>query len=73
MRKSLLTLFSVLIVGAMLLSACGTTTETVIETVIVEKEGETIIETVIVEKEVEAEMQPVTLNWNRGTGLPVIL
>ncbi len=72
MRKSLLTLFSVLIVGAMLLSACGTTTETVIETVIVEKEGETIVETVIVEKEVEAEIQPVTLNWNWSTEPPTV-
>jgi oligopeptide transport system substrate-binding protein len=69
MRKRLLVLFSVLIVGAMLLSACGGTT---VETVIVEKEGKTVIETVIVEKEGEMGIQPVTLNWNYGTEPPTI-
>jgi oligopeptide transport system substrate-binding protein len=59
MRKRLLTLFSVLIVGALLLSACGG--GTVVETVIVEKEGEMVVETVLVEAEM-AEM-PITLNW----------
>ncbi len=46
MRNRLLVIFSTLIVGAMLLSACGG--GTVIETVIVEREGELVIETVIV-------------------------
>jgi oligopeptide transport system substrate-binding protein len=72
MRKRLLVLFSALIVGALLLSACGG--ETVVETVIVEKDGETIIETVIVEKEKEEEMgeMPVTLNLNLGTEPPTL-
>jgi oligopeptide transport system substrate-binding protein len=69
MRKRLLVLFSVLIVGAMLLSACG---GTVVETVIVEKEGEMVVETVIVEKEAEAGMQPVTMVWNYGTEPPTL-
>jgi oligopeptide transport system substrate-binding protein len=68
MRKRLLTLFSALIVGALLLSACGG--EPVVETIIVEKEGETIIETVVVEKEAEMGEMPVTLNWNLGTEPP---
>jgi oligopeptide transport system substrate-binding protein len=68
MRKRLLVLFSALIVGALLLSACGG--ETVVETVIVEKDGETIIETVIVEKEEEMGEVPVTLNYNLGTEPP---
>jgi len=73
MRKRLLVLFSVLIVGALLLTACGTPeVETVVETVIVEREGETVIETVVVEKEAEAEMQPVTLNWNWATEPPTL-
>jgi len=70
MRKRLLALFSVLIVGALVLSACGG--ETVVETVIVEKEGETIIETVVVEKEAEAGEIPVTLNLNLGTEPPTL-
>jgi oligopeptide transport system substrate-binding protein len=61
MRKRLLVLFSILIVGAMLLSACGG--GTVVETVIVEREGEMVVETVIVEKEGEMAEQPVTLDW----------
>jgi peptide/nickel transport system substrate-binding protein len=59
MRKQLLILFSVLIIGAMILSACGTP-ETIIETVIVEKEGETIIEIVEVEVEAQPEVEVVT-------------
>jgi len=59
MRKQLLILFSVLIIGAMILSACGTP-ETVIETVIVETEGETITEIVEVEVEAEPVAAPVT-------------
>jgi oligopeptide transport system substrate-binding protein len=71
MRKRLLALFSALIVGALILTACGGG-ETVVETVIVEKEGETVVETVIVEKEAEAEMMPVTLNINLGTEPPTL-
>jgi len=50
MRKRLLILTSILITGALILSACGTP-ETIIETVIVEVEGETIIHTVVPEAE----------------------
>ena len=50
MRKRLIILFSIFIIGALALSACGTGA---VETVIVEVEGETIVETVIVEAEVE--------------------
>jgi len=71
MRKRLLVLLSALIVGALLLSACGGG-ETVVETVIVEREGETVIETVVVEKEAEAGEMPVTLNWNLATEPPTL-
>jgi peptide/nickel transport system substrate-binding protein len=57
MWKRTLILFSVLIVGAMLLSACG---DGAVETVVVEKEGETIVETVEVIVEVEPTPEPVT-------------
>ena len=70
MRKRFLLLISVLIAGAMVLSACGG--GTVVETVVVEKEGETVIETVIVEKEGEPGMMPVTLHWNFGTEPPTL-
>jgi len=50
MRKRLLILTSILITGALILSACGTP-ETIIETVIVEVEGETIIQTAVPEGE----------------------
>ena len=59
MRKRLLILISILITGALILSACGTP-ETIIETVIVEKEGETIVETVEVVVEVQPEPEAVT-------------
>lgn len=61
-RKSIMAVFSVLIIAAFVLSACQpveTTVEvvkTVVVTEIVEKEGETIVETVVVE--VTAEPQP---------------
>ena len=72
MRKRLLAVFSVLIVGAMLLSACQPASETVVETVIVEKEGQTVVETVIVESGGEMGEKPVTLNWNLGTEPPTL-
>lgn len=47
MRKSLFLILSVLMAFSLLLSACATPTpETVIQTVVVEKEGKTVIETV---------------------------
>jgi multiple sugar transport system substrate-binding protein/raffinose/stachyose/melibiose transport system substrate-binding protein len=52
-RKIFWPIFSFMIVATMVLGACATPTpETIVETVVVEKEGETIIETVEVEKEV---------------------
>ncbi len=57
MWKRTLILLSILIVGALLLSACG---EGAVETVVVEKEGETIVETVEVVVEVEPTPEPVT-------------
>ena len=69
MRKRILILISVLIVGSLLLSACGTPA---VETVIVEIDGETVIQTVIVEAEAEEVMQPVTLNMNLGTEPPTL-
>jgi peptide/nickel transport system substrate-binding protein len=61
MYKKLITIFGLLIVASLALAACqpeAATPEKVIETVIVEKEGETIIETVEVEKEVIVEPTP---------------
>ncbi|MCU0489485.1 MAG: ABC transporter substrate-binding protein [Anaerolineales bacterium] len=56
MRNKLFFVFSMLIVASMILSACATPApQTVIETVVVEKEGQTVIETVVVEVPVEAE------------------
>jgi len=57
MWKRTLILLSILMVGALALSACG---EGAVETVVVEKEGETIIETVEVIVEVEPTPEPVT-------------
>jgi peptide/nickel transport system substrate-binding protein len=68
MRKLVITALSMLILASMVLAGCAQPTpETIVETVIVEKEGETIIETVEVEKEVtvietvevEVEVTPV--------------
>jgi peptide/nickel transport system substrate-binding protein len=57
MWKRTLILFSLLIVGALILSACG---EGAVETVVVETEGETVVETVEVIVEVEPTPEPVT-------------
>ena len=61
-RSRELALFSALVVLSMLFAACGRAAPTpvkVIETVVVEKEGETIIETVEVEvTAVPAEVRP---------------
>jgi peptide/nickel transport system substrate-binding protein len=63
MRKSAFLIFSFLMALSLILSACARATPTpetitVIETVIVEKEGETVIETVEVVKTVEVEVTP---------------
>jgi len=70
MRKRLLVVFSVLIVVATILSACGA--ETVVETVVVTIDGETIIQTVVVEKEAEMGEMPITMNWDYGTEPPTL-
>ena len=61
MRSKLLFVFGVLIIASMVISSCGPTakpeTITIIETVIVEKEGETVVEEV--ERVVTATAQPV--------------
>ena len=62
-KKTVLALFSAVIVLSMLASACAapatpqTIVEKVVETVVVEVEGETIVETVVVEKEVIVEVE----------------
>ena len=56
MYKRLLTIFGVLLVASLALAACQPATpETVVETVVVEKEGETVVETVVVTPEMEEE------------------
>jgi oligopeptide transport system substrate-binding protein len=54
-KKTALALFSAVIVLSMLATACAAPAapQTIVETVVVEKEGEKIVETVVVEKEVE--------------------
>ena len=62
MKKTILVI-ALLVIAAMALAACQPATpekEVVVETVVVETEGETIIETVIVEVEVEVTPEPVT-------------
>ncbi len=57
-KSKWLALFSILLVASMVLAACAQPTpvvETIIETVVVEKEGETVVETVEVEVTVMAE------------------
>lgn len=76
MKRNISIVFGLLMVVSLLLSACQPEVETVIETVVVEKEvikeGETIIETQIVEVMVtpEPEVKPITLNVNLGTEPP---
>jgi len=55
--------FSILFILGLTLSACApqTVVETVVETVVVEKEGETVIETVVVEKEGETVVETVVV------------
>ncbi len=77
-RKFLI--LGILLVLGLTLAACAPESEVVevVETVVVEKEGETVVETVIVEKEVEVEAEPeevdepVTLYWNWATEPPTL-
>ena len=70
MNKKIFALLALLMVISIFVAACAPETvvetvvvekegETIIETVVVEKDGETIVETVVVEVEVEAEAEPV--------------
>ncbi|MFN2151275.1 MAG: hypothetical protein ACK2T5_06730, partial [Anaerolineales bacterium] len=74
MSRKLFVMLGLLAALVFIMAACAPTTpekEVVVETVVVEKEGQTVIETVVVEKEgqtvvetvvveVEAEKEPVT-------------
>jgi len=64
MNKKLFLVLGVLVMLSIAVAACAPApaepeTITVVETVVVEKEGETIVETVIVEKEVEVEVEKI--------------
>jgi oligopeptide transport system substrate-binding protein len=72
----------ILLALSLALAACAPEPEVVevVETVVVEKEGETVVETVVVEKTVEVEVEaeeeeveePVTLYWNWQTEPPTL-
>ncbi len=76
MVKKLTHILGMLILVSLLLAACQP--QTVVETVVVEKEGETVIETVEVEKEVivtptpEPEMQLEIFSWWAGDEGPAL-
>jgi hypothetical protein len=60
--KKISTLFSLLAIASMILTACATPTpivERIVETVVVEREGQTVIETQIVERVVTPTPAPV--------------
>jgi peptide/nickel transport system substrate-binding protein len=59
MKKRNILVFALILLIALLAAACQP--ETIVETVIVEKEGETIIETVVVEKEGETIIETVVV------------
>ncbi len=76
MKKKLFALMATLMVLSMFVSACAP--ETIVETVVVEKEGETIVETVVVEGEtvietvvveVEPEAEPVAQTLSAALGV----
>jgi hypothetical protein len=64
-KKTVLALFAMVVVLSMIAAQCGapatpqTIVEKVVETVVVEKEGETIVETVVVEVERTVEVEKV--------------
>jgi len=64
MNKKLFLVLGVLVMLSIAVAACAPApaepeTITVVETVVVEKEGETVVETVVVEKEVEVEVEKI--------------
>ena len=73
MRKLTFTALSIFILASLVLAGCAApaTPETIIETVVVEKEGETIVETVIVEVAGETVVETVEVPVEVfGTDLP---
>jgi len=64
--KKLLIVVGLLVIASMALAACQPETVTVVETVVVEKEGETIVETVVVEVEVEKEVEAAPVEEEAG-------
>jgi len=69
----MLFILSALMVLSMILSACGTATPvTVIETVVVTKEGKTVIETVEVVKTVEVQVEVTPVPEPRAEAPPVL-
>lgn len=75
-KKMVWSVVSALLVLSMMLTSCATPTPqtiTVIETVIVEKEGQTVIETVEVEKIVEVERPETQVDPGADTGKVFIL
>jgi len=76
MRKLIFTALSITILASLVLAGCATPTpETIVETVIVEKEGATVVETVVVELEGETVIETVEVEVEvpvavSGTDLP---
>jgi len=60
-KKTVLALFSALVVLSMLAAQCGApaTPQTIVQAVVVEKAGEKVVETVVVEKTVEVEKEVI--------------
>jgi oligopeptide transport system substrate-binding protein len=77
-KKSLSIAFALVVIASMVLAGCAAPEpETVVETVIVEKEGETVVETVVVEVPAEAEEEmmedtPITGNFTSTTDIPTL-
>jgi len=59
MKKRNALIITLIVFAAILIAACQP--ETVVETVVVEKEGETVVETVVVEKEGETVVETVVV------------
>jgi len=66
MSKKLFVVVGLLVIASMALAACTPEPVTVVETVVVEKEGETIVETVVVEVEVEKEVEAAPVEEAAG-------
>ena len=74
MRKIVLTALSMLILASLVLAGCAQPTpETIIETVVVEKEGATVVETVIVEVEGETVIETVVVEVEGETVIETVV